>query len=787
MGIPATLSSVPAATPYIQYIATNGQTVFPYPFPITQDSDLMVVVNGVTLQTDAGYTLSGQGNATGGNVTFTLGQAANAIITIFRDITIERVTQFAQNSGFSSAAFNAEYNNIYLILQQLQDSIGFALQVPNTNNPLPVTVLTPGAYAGKYLSFDTNGNPTPAVLTSSGALTAGIIGGLIYPKTTPETNAGVTPVLLQYPVGNVLRYGAVGDGTTNDQQAIKAAFNVMIQQGGGTVTFPYGVSGVYNVVGTDASPSIPTLQSDFSILAVATPCQLYISGLANTRVVFEGSTIHFATTNGGYGIAFDGFTNVRMVKPKFSGMTTMVNGTPGNAGVSAVALLSITNPSTQFATEDFTSNACFAGIVATGDPTAAQRVTGISMEGRSSVSNCEYGYAFQNNGDQVFVEDGYTFALNRPVFIYGAEDMTLNIVSDTQQVVQTGAGIGGGLNLMIKAYSRRTRNISLNVVYKNNYSWSARLGFESQYNPANQVAPAMVENVYTTIDEVDNLPFASAPGSGATSATLALSPGGSSQTWQGPSGTANVKFSDNEVRICTFTNGSASISWSGGLTNAVKNIATGGTGFSTYFSLFAGTGGTVLQSSSSLPVYNNIVLRGFLAGVLATNVDLSTAAAQCAINIDGLVYTPPANIAEASTDVFNNNGFVSSRKFTYLPVLSFNSGVVGITYAVQAADYYIEGGICTVIGSITLSAKGSSSGAATVSMPFPTRADSSRSPMFTWLGNTGMSSMGSPVGFISSGSAVANLLFQGTTSTTSAADTNFGNSSQITFQASFPI
>jgi hypothetical protein len=101
---------------YVQYVATGGQTVFPYPFPITQDPDLVVVPNGVPLNTDSGYTLSGQGNATGGNVTVTLGRTAGDIITLYRDIEIQRISQIAQNSGFSPTTFNAEFKNIYLIL-----------------------------------------------------------------------------------------------------------------------------------------------------------------------------------------------------------------------------------------------------------------------------------------------------------------------------------------------------------------------------------------------------------------------------------------------------------------------------------------------------------------------------------------------------------------------------------------------------------------------------------------------------------------------------------------------
>jgi hypothetical protein len=228
MGIPAILSDVPATTPYIQYVATSLQTVFPYPFPITQDSDLVVVVNGVTLATDSGYTLSGQGNDTGGNLTFAVGQTAGVIVTLYRDIPIERLTQIAQNSGFSSTVFNAEFNNIYLIMQQIQAQFAQVLQVPNTNNPVPTVLLTPAQYANKYLSFDANGNPTPATLTSSGSVTQALILGLINGITTFETAAGLVSanINVNYWPGDLRRYGGVADsGATNNTTPLQNALN----------------------------------------------------------------------------------------------------------------------------------------------------------------------------------------------------------------------------------------------------------------------------------------------------------------------------------------------------------------------------------------------------------------------------------------------------------------------------------------------------------------------------------------------------------------------------------
>lgn len=48
-----------------------------------------------------------------------------------------------------------------------------------------------------------------------------------YPKTSTETAQSITPVNTASPPGNVRRYGALGDGTANDTQAIETRDYVM--------------------------------------------------------------------------------------------------------------------------------------------------------------------------------------------------------------------------------------------------------------------------------------------------------------------------------------------------------------------------------------------------------------------------------------------------------------------------------------------------------------------------------------------------------------------------------
>jgi hypothetical protein len=249
MAVPLTLSSVPAQTPYVQYVSGSGQTVFPYPFEITQDSDLVCLINGIQQGTDAGYTLSGQGATNGGNLTFTVGQTAGTVITLYRNISIARITQLAQNGTFFAANFNNEFNRIYLIMQQLQQSLlpggvnAFALMVPNSNSPAPTTLLTPAAYANKFLSFDSNGNPQPALLTSSGAISTAILAPFLnLGQTAAESAALITPTSLQYPELDVRRYGALATNSgTQNATAIQQAISVLAQHTWGELVIPEGL------------------------------------------------------------------------------------------------------------------------------------------------------------------------------------------------------------------------------------------------------------------------------------------------------------------------------------------------------------------------------------------------------------------------------------------------------------------------------------------------------------------------------------------------------------------
>jgi len=119
--------------PRVQYTATAGQTSFTVPFEFFANADLKVF-NGTTQLTFAAspstaseYSVSGAGQTGGGSITLGgSGATLNDIITIYRDLAIERTTDFPTSGAFQINSLNTELDKIIAMAQQLERDLKFS-------------------------------------------------------------------------------------------------------------------------------------------------------------------------------------------------------------------------------------------------------------------------------------------------------------------------------------------------------------------------------------------------------------------------------------------------------------------------------------------------------------------------------------------------------------------------------------------------------------------------------------------------------------------------------------
>ena len=180
-------------TPRDQYTASGGQVAFTYTFEIAAEGDIAVLQNGTLLNLGAGageYAVTGVGVDTGGVVTLVTGATAGDIITLYRDMALDRLTSYTNGGDFLAADVNNDFDRLWLALQQNTGVSDRALVAPNTDpTNINMTIPDKATRLGKYLTFNsTTGNPE--VGSIAGAFTAA--GMNVYNFTGDGTTVNFT-------------------------------------------------------------------------------------------------------------------------------------------------------------------------------------------------------------------------------------------------------------------------------------------------------------------------------------------------------------------------------------------------------------------------------------------------------------------------------------------------------------------------------------------------------------------------------------------------------------------
>lgn len=162
----------------IQYTATAGQTVFPYDFVIEANTEITVIQTlasdgtSTTLTLTTDYTVSGVGDASGGNITLVSGAALNDTLTIVGATPITRTTDFNQAGDFLSIELNSQLDRITNILQENETETKRAFLLKDEDTASSVELPITSVRSSKYLAFDSSGDPIAADGTAESPTTA---------------------------------------------------------------------------------------------------------------------------------------------------------------------------------------------------------------------------------------------------------------------------------------------------------------------------------------------------------------------------------------------------------------------------------------------------------------------------------------------------------------------------------------------------------------------------------------------------------------------------------------
>jgi len=199
--------TVTAATTRDDFIASSGQTVFPYTFTALAEGDIKVLQNGVALSLGSKYTLSGIGSY-GGNVTLTTGATLNDKISVYLDMDLARTTNYQNSGDFLALDVNGDFDALWLALQQGITSTDRSVRMPNAD-PSTINMVLPVAAtrANKLLTFDSAG----AVFVKDyvegelKTLDVNVFTGNGTTTTFTLTSAPTSPSLLQITIDGIMQ------------------------------------------------------------------------------------------------------------------------------------------------------------------------------------------------------------------------------------------------------------------------------------------------------------------------------------------------------------------------------------------------------------------------------------------------------------------------------------------------------------------------------------------------------------------------------------------------------
>jgi hypothetical protein len=254
--------TVPVQTPIISYVGNGISTLFAFPFEILQSADLVVLLNGAPQVFASQFSINGIGNASGGSAQFNTPPQAGDKIIIYREISIERDTDYQDNGDLLASTVNADFDRLWMALQDMSGSSTRALQYPVTEYAKSGILPAAASRANMILAFDANGLHTMVPMPAS--VGAGDLRDEIGSDGKPglivgtDVAVGATQIPLSRSPGSKANLWLFFDTENQGGDQIQSVANSILTL---TPGVPAGISRVYIRTGTTLSVYNPPPQS----------------------------------------------------------------------------------------------------------------------------------------------------------------------------------------------------------------------------------------------------------------------------------------------------------------------------------------------------------------------------------------------------------------------------------------------------------------------------------------------------------------------------------------------
>jgi hypothetical protein len=159
-----TIMSIPDNDRREVFVASAGQTVFSFDFPVYGTDDIAVVRNRggteTALTPGAEFSVAGVGEQGGGTITLAAPAQAGDLFVVASAQAYQRAAQFSDGGDFTAAALEAELNRVTIAVQQLKRDL--AKHVRTAESDAAMAPLPPRSVrANRSAVFDANGNLVP--------------------------------------------------------------------------------------------------------------------------------------------------------------------------------------------------------------------------------------------------------------------------------------------------------------------------------------------------------------------------------------------------------------------------------------------------------------------------------------------------------------------------------------------------------------------------------------------------------------------------------------------------